>query len=73
MTACLKKDTHGHNYVCSYRQEDSTAVLRGIAVSNGTWLREIHLDSFDAPSIVTNDGRLVGDTGTFAVHGPRDG
>lgn len=63
----------GTAYFTGYKQDGDTGVLRGVAATDGSRLWETDLDHPDAPPVVANDGVLVADGGTLAVHDPADG
>jgi len=60
-------------YVTGYLQDGNTGVLRALSTADGSLLWETELDHPDTEPVVANDGLLVTDEGTLAVHDPEDG
>ncbi|MFT4909551.1 MAG: outer membrane protein assembly factor BamB [Natronomonas sp.] len=60
-------------YVTGYLQDGNAGVLRALSTADGSLLWETELDHPDTEPVVANDGLLVTDEGTLAVHDPEDG
>lgn len=69
-TAAIDGDS---TYTTGYRQDGDTGILRALSRSNGTLLWEVELDHPDTEVVVTDEGLLVADEGTLAVHDPDTG
>lgn len=63
----------GTVYVTGYRQDGESGVLRAVVAADGSEQWAVDIDHPDTVPVVANEGLLVGDAGTLAVHNPTDG
>lgn len=60
-------------YVTGYRSDGDAGILRSIARGDGSQRWEVGLDGPDTSPVVLDEGLLVADEGTLAVHAREDG
>lgn len=63
----------GTVHVAGYLSDGDTGVLRGLSAADGSELWETELDHPDTPPVLADEGLVVADAGTIALHDPADG